>query len=98
MGGVGRVCDVREWLVGCRVVHCVFRVVEWGSVYGIVYADGIGWECVGIVVHCERDVGLCGSCFRWLWSIHVYWLVCLLLWIRIDAMTTPILLSLTMHH
>lgn len=41
MGGVGRVCDVREWLVGCRVVHCVFRVVEWGSVYGIACVDEI---------------------------------------------------------
>ena len=59
MGGVGRVCDVREWLVGSRVVHCVFRVVEWGSVYGIVYADGIGWDCDGIgwdCCCCERGM------------------------------------------
>lgn len=59
VGGVGRVCDVREWLVGCGVVHCVFRVVEWGSVYGIVYADGIGWDCDGIgwdCCCCERGM------------------------------------------
>ena len=42
-----RACDVKEWLVGCGVVHCVFRVVGWGSVYGIVCIDGIGEECDG---------------------------------------------------
>ena len=41
VSGVDRVCDVREWLVWCGVVHCVFRVVEWGSVYGIVCVDEI---------------------------------------------------------
>ena len=47
VSGVDRVCDVREWLVWCGVVHCVFRVVGWGSVYGIVCIDGIGEECDG---------------------------------------------------
>lgn len=50
VSGVGSACDVREWLVGCGVVHYVFRVVKWGSVYGVVCVDEIGEECVGIVV------------------------------------------------
>ena len=50
VSGVDRVCDVREWLVWCGVVHCVFRIVEWRSVYGVVCVDENGEECVGIVV------------------------------------------------
>jgi len=44
VSGVDRVCDVKEWLVWCGAVHCVFRIVEWRSVYGVVCVDENGEE------------------------------------------------------
>ena len=40
--GVDRVFDVMEWVGGCGVVHCVFHVVEWEDVHGVLFVDQFG--------------------------------------------------------